>query len=98
MQQTKTSTQQQLLSITEVLDNQIAQASLTVEEVVRQEYLQEIAKLHAKLIALKLETVKGLTTIQTTNVIGQAELKGVITNLESQLQFEHTTRKMDKQW
>lgn len=54
-----------------------------MEEIVHQEQVQEITKLHAKLIALRSETVKGLTIVQTTDVIGQTELKGVIANMES---------------
>lgn len=78
--------------------NKIAQASLTIEEIVRQEHLQEISKLHSQLTTLKSETVKCLTIVQIADVTGGAELKGVIVNLESQLQFEHTTCETDKWW
>ena len=76
----------------------IAQASTTVEETVRQEQLQEIAKLRAELAALKSDTVEGLTTVRTADISGQTELKGVIENLESQLNLEHTSWEIDKRW
>lgn len=64
----------------------------------RQEQIQEVTKLCAKLTALKSETIKKITTIQTTNITGQTELKGIIENLEAQLNFEHTTRESNKWW
>lgn len=76
----------------------IALSSSTVEEIVWQEQLQEIAKLCSELAALKSENVKGLSTVQTTDVTGQAELKGVIANLEAQFDLEHSSREMDKRW
>lgn len=61
-----------------------------------QEQIQEINKLCVELATLKSETVKGLSTIQTADITGQAELKGVIANLEAQLDLEHITREIDK--
>lgn len=98
IQQMEVSTQQQLSTATEALVRKIAQASLTVEETMQQEQLQEITKLRAELAMLKSEIVKGSSTIHTTDVTGQAELKGVISNLEVQLDLEHTTRETDKHW
>lgn len=50
---------------------------------VQQEQTQEITKLRTELVILKTKTIIGLTTMQTGDIASQAELKGVITNLES---------------
>lgn len=55
-------------------------------------------QLRSELAALKSETVKGLSNVQTADVTRQAELRGVIANLKSQLDLEHTSCEMDKRW
>lgn len=60
--------------------------------------MQEITQLHSELAALKSKTVKGLSNVQTTDVTGQAELRGVIANLEAQLDLEHTLCETHMHW
>lgn len=60
--------------------------------------MQEIALLCIELVTLKSKIVKGLSNVQTADVTGQAELKGIIANLEAQLDLEHTSREHDKKW
>lgn len=76
MQQTKQSMQQQLSTTAEALVKKIALASMTMEENVQQEQMQEIAQLWSEFAALKSEIIKGLSNVQTADVIGQAELRG----------------------
>lgn len=60
----------------------ITQASTTVEALVWQTQSEEIAKLRGELAALKTKIVAGFSSVQTTNVTVQAELKGQISNLQ----------------
>lgn len=98
MLQIEQMTQQQLTVVAKGLVETIACASISMEEKVRLQRGQEIAKLCADLATLKSENVQGLMNVQTVTVTRKEELKIALSNVEQQLYYEQMHREQDQRW